>query len=574
MFEKEEIYSQLDKVLKSEAFQRSSRLSEFLRYVVEKSIVGNPDQISGYNIGIDVFNKPSDFNSDNDSTVRVEAMRLRKSLALYYHEKGMNDPIVISIPKGGYTPNFESNDTGRINIFALSKNAVRRVKTISIAFVILFIVSTTIAAYQLEWHTKTRGLFIHSHDIQRPIIAIGSFDVIGFEDNLTVSNKSSLEITKKLAHFSAFKNYIINNNNSLPIQTHDHGVLSTLPVGYILSGTIQKENNTIKVTARLHDAEQDTTTWRFYQAYGDHVDDWYDDVSTRIVSQIASTHGVIDNAEYNKHLNNQKRSRSGYQCHLGFRMYESQKTQEKHRLLKSCLDSLSKRHPDSAITYAYLSWIYSDGLRQGFGEFSEEEQSKQKELALLNAFKAVELDSKDARAHASLANAALLVSEHELSLKHTYVSLSLNPYNTEILISASLKFALMGMWEESITYSRRAYELHPSPPPSYDAVLFTYYYNNNQAEQALHHALGFYQPELPVSYYTLIAAYQSAGQQEKAKEYAESLNQRFPEHTDGFAQKLASWNISNDYLERLMQDLAKSGLDLSTNEIDLSYTVE
>jgi hypothetical protein len=59
------------------------------------------------------LNKSPDFNPQLNGIVRIHANRLRKLLDEYYQNEGVNDPIVISIPKGRYIPNFESKQGGQ-----------------------------------------------------------------------------------------------------------------------------------------------------------------------------------------------------------------------------------------------------------------------------------------------------------------------------------------------------------------------------------------------------------------------------------------------------------------------------
>ncbi|MDX1188779.1 hypothetical protein GOL88_27870 [Sinorhizobium medicae] len=44
--------------------------------------------------------------------MRIEAGRIRRALERYYLVAGRNDPVVISIPKGGYVPIFEKQADG------------------------------------------------------------------------------------------------------------------------------------------------------------------------------------------------------------------------------------------------------------------------------------------------------------------------------------------------------------------------------------------------------------------------------------------------------------------------------
>lgn len=100
----EAIRRQLDCILASRVFFPAQRSQAFLRYVVEKSLLGLPPK--EYEIAIDIFQRSADYDPAVDSTVRVEASRLRNRLREYYDTQGKDDAILIEIPKGGYSAVF------------------------------------------------------------------------------------------------------------------------------------------------------------------------------------------------------------------------------------------------------------------------------------------------------------------------------------------------------------------------------------------------------------------------------------------------------------------------------------
>ena len=55
-----------------------------------------------------VYGKRVDFSGGDDATVRNDARRLRDKLREYYAESA-RDPIIVTLPKGAYTPTFEAN---------------------------------------------------------------------------------------------------------------------------------------------------------------------------------------------------------------------------------------------------------------------------------------------------------------------------------------------------------------------------------------------------------------------------------------------------------------------------------
>jgi Tol biopolymer transport system component len=103
-----QVGAQLQKILASEPFVRSERMSTFLRYIVEQTLAGNGQTLKEPVIAQDCFGRGADFEGAADPIVRVEARRLRDKLREYY-EGAQSEPVLIKLPKGAYVPSFERN---------------------------------------------------------------------------------------------------------------------------------------------------------------------------------------------------------------------------------------------------------------------------------------------------------------------------------------------------------------------------------------------------------------------------------------------------------------------------------
>jgi len=103
---REEKLEQLEKVLQSRALQGSENLKAFLRYVVTKALDNEEGSLKEYTIATEVFGRGQHYDSRSDSVVRVQAGRLRTKLHDYYSNEVKDDPLVIDLPKGHYTPTF------------------------------------------------------------------------------------------------------------------------------------------------------------------------------------------------------------------------------------------------------------------------------------------------------------------------------------------------------------------------------------------------------------------------------------------------------------------------------------
>src|SRR5262245_39294157 len=102
----DEIQEELGRILASEGVVNAARARRFLSYVVEKTLSGREDEIKELILGIEVFDRPSDFDPRVDTIVRVEAGKLRKRLETYYEKDNTSGGVRIEIPKGNYVPQF------------------------------------------------------------------------------------------------------------------------------------------------------------------------------------------------------------------------------------------------------------------------------------------------------------------------------------------------------------------------------------------------------------------------------------------------------------------------------------
>lgn len=106
VFAREEVRMQLDRILSSHALAGSDQLKRLLRLTVERKINDQSDLLKEYNLGLEVFQRPPDYDPKVDPIVRVQARRLRAKLDEYYAGEGSGDSLVIRIPRGAYIPAF------------------------------------------------------------------------------------------------------------------------------------------------------------------------------------------------------------------------------------------------------------------------------------------------------------------------------------------------------------------------------------------------------------------------------------------------------------------------------------
>ena len=105
--DREQCFQQIERLTKSHSLHSSESLCKLLRYLAEHSLDHPGIALKEYQIATEVLGRPAGFDPQSDSTVRVQAGRLRVKLAEYYGHEGVDDPILVEIPKGSYAINFQ-----------------------------------------------------------------------------------------------------------------------------------------------------------------------------------------------------------------------------------------------------------------------------------------------------------------------------------------------------------------------------------------------------------------------------------------------------------------------------------
>ena len=105
---REEVLRELERILASRAFQGAGRSGAILRFLLERTLAGQAEQLKEYTVGAEALGRGNSFDPRTDAIVRVEISRLRSRLSHYYATEGAANPVRIAIPKGSYAPVVES----------------------------------------------------------------------------------------------------------------------------------------------------------------------------------------------------------------------------------------------------------------------------------------------------------------------------------------------------------------------------------------------------------------------------------------------------------------------------------
>lgn len=102
--EMDERWAVAARVWNSATLRRSAKLRDLLLYLCHRWWLENADELREQEIGVDVFQRPANYDSAQDTLVRVQASQLRKRLERYFNEEGRDEPLILEIAKGTYEP--------------------------------------------------------------------------------------------------------------------------------------------------------------------------------------------------------------------------------------------------------------------------------------------------------------------------------------------------------------------------------------------------------------------------------------------------------------------------------------
>jgi len=263
---------ELDTILSSQGFVQSKRLTEFLRFVVERHLDGKDDELKETFIAVEVFGRKADYDPKQDSIVRTEAGRLRSKLIEYYARDGRTDSVVIELPKGRYTPVFRITDVAATDDKRTLRSLWSRTG--------LVILSLAIAVIGYWWVT-TRNLPIDIAVLPLKNLSPDASNEY-FVDGLTDQIIRDLSVIEGLAVRSQTSSFVFKN-----VPRNLGEVRKQLGVDYILEGSVLREGRRLRINAQLVRVRDDFMLWsgRFDRELTD-VFAIQDEISSSVVNNL------------------------------------------------------------------------------------------------------------------------------------------------------------------------------------------------------------------------------------------------------------------------------------------------
>lgn len=169
--EKQEL---VQRVLQGRMFRRAPAMRAFLLYITEQAFSGHAENLKEQTIGANVLGRKGNYDPAIDNIVRVRAHELRERLDKHFSSDGAGEPVIITVPKGSYAPEFMSrkslvfNDAKPSTILTLPAPAIQKQQSqtrylLTFTVILLMAIAATAVLTRYLLSNNNRYLLIGSN---------------------------------------------------------------------------------------------------------------------------------------------------------------------------------------------------------------------------------------------------------------------------------------------------------------------------------------------------------------------------------------------------------------------------
>jgi TolB-like protein len=444
-----DVLEALHRVMASEALAGSERLRALLQFVVTEEIRGRGERLKAYAIATQVLDRPSSFDPQTDSIVRVEIGRLRKALALHYATEGSGEPLRIMIEKGGYRPVFSTVEEP---VRPPAEHPPPGPPLRRRALVALGLAALALVAGTLSWRPSDPP----PPSFQRVAVLPFRADAAVPQDIVPLAGLQA-DLAARLSEFDWLSVVPL---RSVPPSIREVGFLHAVEVTLRLTGDV------LTATVHLIDGASGAVRWAStYDAVlpaGDLLAHQRD-LAIRIATDVGRPFGALTTTELDRLATGDLEASSLMRCHLAVLAYWQTYGQQERVEAFACLPAFRQAAPLDAAAAAAAAMLLFEEARAG-GEGRQPALQEAKALAA----QAIERAPRRATARLAAYTAAACTGDRDRFRMLAGAAVRDQPNNPFLLSDVANKSALaFDDWASAMPMMERARALNPEPQAWY-----------------------------------------------------------------------------------------------------------
>ncbi|SRR5579884_3487349 len=516
----EAVRRQVDSILASPGFGATERRGRLLRYLVEKALAGEP--VKEYGIGVDVFDKPIDYDPRLDPSVRVEIGRLRARLSDYYSMTA-SAPILIEISKGSYAPVFETKPP-----VALVAEPVQQPREIQpphgqvSRWMMAAFAGVLLLATIWLWRLAP------SHGRIESIVVLPFANLTGDSRNDYLADGATEQLTDALSQVSTLR--VVARTSAFQFKGKNADIREIgrkVNADAVIEGSILRIDQKLRLTVQINRSRDGYHIFsRVFEGSATELGRLENEMTAPVISAVRPGAAVA------KKPNPDPRA---YDLFLKARAYRGDGTRAASDQAIAYLHQAIERDPRYADAYAALAGVYSaDALNLASDPIDYANQAK------AAAEKALDFDPQSSAAYAALGSMdSLVLLDWKRGEQELRKAVALMPQSAFAHGRLGLVLSAQGRFSEAIPELQKAADLDPlvaAPAVSLGLVYFMSR-NYDEALRRFTEARDLH-PEVVIVHAYIGLAYEAKGQVDQAMQEYKIVEAKSPDAARVFTAHL------------------------------------
>jgi len=529
------IRAELERICKDSLFRDTTRMKRFLRYVTEETIAGRGARLKGYVIGLEVFDRPEDFDPQADTIVRVQAGQLRRRLDIYYAERGRDSAVRILVPKGRYAPTFEMRQTPKADKSADLKVLVRPSRPKSVNM--------------------------------RPSIAVMTLDDLSIaanQDEKRFAQGLTAEIVNALVQFRSMRIVTLTPNVSSSL-----AVKSVREIGvecgsdFVLTGSVRRDEDFFRIVVNLIQCE--TGEHLFSRVYDreykpGNLFNLQEEIASYTASAVAAPFGVV-NRFNRRDLKERNDTMEAHSCVMRYYDIKLSPTRNEAEALLLEVTRVTENNPEFSTGWSIQALLNTFLATQCIPIERPDERLIEADRT---ARRALSADGQSALGYFALYQSYFHRGQFANADRMIRRALSLNPNDYSMLAYYAICLALRGESDQALSMQSAALRLIGRAPSWYQLPqMVAEFKAENYAVVA-----GWRDRRIldtpPIFQLLALAAKAYSGEEEAVRSLVRDILAGNANYADDASASIGFWHIEPELSQQIYDGLLIAGLDIES----------